>query len=127
MCRMLVRVVDKVGETPAQTARLTKRGDVIDVLPDGWVFSVLERTNPDWMIVDLPGQTSEAFQFLKAREPGSLRTNPMLRKRARFFDFADLPANIRNRFDGGTRPVESVTLTLAQVNAINKLKPAIAT
>lgn len=43
---LLIRTVDK---SPAEDA--SQRGDVITYQPDGFEWSVLERSNPEWIIV----------------------------------------------------------------------------
>ena len=56
MCELLVRVKDKSADPdPARDAMMSKRGHVIACQPDGWPWSQAERTNPDWIIVKMPG------------------------------------------------------------------------
>ncbi len=43
---LLIRTVDKSDEETA-----SKRGDVIVFQPDGFEWSVLERSNPEWVII----------------------------------------------------------------------------
>ncbi len=51
MCEVLFRIADKApGQIGAALA-----GDVIVVCPDGHPWTVAERTNPEWRIVQFPG------------------------------------------------------------------------
>lgn len=57
MSEFLVRVYDKVNlADDEKTTRLTKKGDFISAVPDGWVWGTAEATNPDWRIIasDIP-------------------------------------------------------------------------
>lgn len=45
------------------------RGDVIEVLPDGWRFSERELTHPGWRIVHVTGWTVEQANQLKTHGP----------------------------------------------------------
>ena len=69
MTELLLRVHDKVNERDAWLhQRLTKRGDMIVVVPDGWTWGSGELTNPAWRIIvsDLP--ETEAIGYLAEEE-----------------------------------------------------------
>lgn len=48
---LLIRVTDKHPVVSDQYEVASQRGDVIAACPDGWSWSVAERSNPDWIIV----------------------------------------------------------------------------
>jgi hypothetical protein len=58
MAELLVRVTDKTH--PTENNRVSKRGDVIAVQPDGWAWGALELSQPFWRIVKLPNVTVQA-------------------------------------------------------------------
>lgn len=63
MCEILVRVVDKVNPNDAVLNRqCRKAGDVVCVKPDGWGWSVMERTNPEWKILKIPNVDVSVFE-----------------------------------------------------------------
>lgn len=96
MAELLVRVVDKINNDPYLNVKCSKRGDVISVQPDGWVWGKEEYKNPEWRILKFPSVTvSEASAFLGAE----LETDPenpsaMLQSRGFSLDLANLPAPI---------------------------------
>lgn len=101
MAELLVRVVDKSNPTnPALDAKLTKRGDVIAVLPDGWGWSDIERTAPHWRIFKWPSVSeSEASALLSPELPISEAdtNNPLLQRRGfnLNLDAAIIPAGLK--------------------------------
>lgn len=121
MARLLVRVVDKLAADAGMERMLSKRGDVIEVFPDGWQFTYLEQTNPEWMIVDVPGAPPDAFRMLRERELGD-RGRPFVHKRARGLDLDGLPLS-RRVFFQGVRSAASVTLNEADVRGLIRAKP----
>lgn len=96
MCEMLVRVVDKVNSDPYLNAKCTKRGDVITVQPDGWVWGKEEQKNPAWRIVKLPGvPVSQASAFLSPEiETSPENPSRMLQSRGFRLDVDNLPASV---------------------------------
>jgi hypothetical protein len=85
MAEMLVRIVDKTNpEDPYLDSRLTKRGDVIAVQPDGWPWSAAERAGNPWAIVTLPGVDPEKLAGFLAEEPGDIKLAPHRRRGFRF-------------------------------------------
>jgi hypothetical protein len=104
MAELLVRVVDRVGANVYQDAKLTKRGDVIAVCPDGWPWGTTELANPEWRIVRVPGVAPEALAYLTAEEIESAETkgSRVLQRRAFKFDVdatAIGKAGLREFFD----------------------------
>lgn len=111
---LLIRIRDKVGTDVYRDCKLTKRGDVIDIRPDGHPWGRRELANPDWRIVRVPISANEAHALL-APEPGNRLTNRMLRKRLFRLDVdnASLPNNIKNwlRDDSRATPILDVAAT----------------
>ena len=111
---ILARLVDKAADE-----RASKRGDVVSIVPDGWTWSIAERTNPDWIIINV-GIIDTDRDALMAQAP----TFPLgrFRRREWFIDFSKLAAP--NRFNW-PRTQESVTITrLGFIVAITQ-KPAL--
>jgi hypothetical protein len=109
MAELLIRVVDKVQPDPVKAERLLRAGDVVSVCPDGWPWTVIERTNSEWRIirVNLLATTVEA---LIARS-----SNPLVRRRREWkLDFSLLP---NPSLVSGARTQEIVPLTRQQVVA----------
>lgn len=84
MAELLVRVVDKTNPDPLLDCKLTKRGMVIAVQPDGWQWGFEELANPDWRIIRVPGVDPSQFGGLLAPEPEIDPQNPsrVLQRRA---------------------------------------------
>lgn len=110
MAELLVRVVDKTNPDPVFDAKLSKRGDVIAVCPDGWKWGVEEIANPDWRIISVPGVDPDDFSGLLAAEPETNPNEPSRMLQFRAFrldlDHDDL-ADLRSFFD--THDVVPVT------------------
>lgn len=60
------------GDAHTDNQRL-RRGEVIDVLPDGWEFTARERSRPDWLILRVPDLSVEKAQQYTAAEPENER------------------------------------------------------
>jgi hypothetical protein len=108
MAELLVRVVSKSSADPAQDAKLTKRGDVIIVVPDGWGWSDIERSDPQWRIFKWPSVSeSEASALLTPELPVSEADvdNPLLQRRGfnLNLDAAILPAALKAYLADDTR------------------------
>lgn len=131
MCELLVRVVDKVSNDPYLDAKLTKRGDVVCVQPDGWVWGKEEQLNPDWRIFRVPGvKRIDALGF----EAPELDTDPAqpsrtLQKRAFYLDIDDpvLADAFAGWLDDARRsvPMRRFDLTIEQLLQLKKAKPPI--
>ncbi len=70
---MLVRTVDKNQPDPELSLMSSKRGDVIAICPDGWTWSIPERTNPEWCIIRssiLPSHASVLMATPNFIDPG---------------------------------------------------------
>lgn len=131
MAELLLRVVDKVNpDDPYKDVQLTKRGDVVTALPDGWAWSSEEQRNPHWRILKWPSLTlSAATVFLSPEidsKPQLTGENPMLQRRGFAFDLdaPALPAALKAWLADDTRAEPFFTvpdgITLAMVR---KKKP----
>jgi hypothetical protein len=56
MAELLVRIVDR-GNTPLHA----KAGEVVTAQRDGWQWTATERSNPEWVILRLPGMDPARF------------------------------------------------------------------
>ncbi len=129
MCEMLVRVVDKVNDDPYLDVQCTKRGDVIAIQPDGWVWGREELRNPDWRIVKVPGvSVTQAAAFL-GPELNTDPANPsrMLRRRAFRLDVDALPDPKGQLGDHKRRnPLHRVNLDHVGLMAFKVAKPPLS-
>lgn len=125
MAEFLIRVKDKVNpDSPYLDVRCLKRGDVVDVCPDGWPWSQKELTEPFWRIVAVSGMTlDEAKTFLEP-EPGDINLNRMLRRRAFFVDVdnTSLPKAIKTWIADDTRATPILSITLTRIRDLKTAK-----
>lgn len=130
MAELLVRVVDKVNDDPYLDVQCTKRGDVIVVQPDGWVWGAEELKNPDWRIVQAPNiSVSAATAFLGPElDTDPQRPSRVLQRRAFKLDLSLLPAKWTAWLadDSRTQAKRLFSGTGAQVLALKVAKPALA-
>jgi hypothetical protein len=64
MAELLVRIVDRGGVDLPKGPGDSKRGDVIAACPDGWGWSIAERTDPQWRLMRVPLLGSEITALL---------------------------------------------------------------
>ena len=129
MAEILLRVRDKVNPTdPYKNCKLTKRGDVIHVAPDGWPWGARELDQPFWRIVKFPGVNPQLLEDLLGPELDTDPQNPsrMLQRRAFKLDLDALtiPADIRAYLDDDTRKQPTLTITGVKATAFRALKTA---
>lgn len=125
MCELLVRVIDKTNPVDVyKDVKLTKRGDVVVVMPDGWGWSSEEKTNPDWRIFKWPSETMTNASALLTPELPTVQTtieDPMLQRRGFNLnvDYAGLPQALKNYLadDSRTQPFFNVPaqITIASI------------
>lgn len=125
MAELLVRVVDKVNPNdPYLDAKCTKRGDVICVQPDGWVWGREEQTNPEWRIVRVPGlSVTQCLGFLAPEiDIDPQHPSKVLQRRAFKLDVdhPDFTALAEGRKG---KPAHRFNLDLAGLLARKKAKP----
>lgn len=90
MAELLIRVVDRTDPVdPYKDVKLSKRGDVVAILTDGWPWSQEEQSNPQWRIL----RCKEAVQdctFLLDPEDDTrtvkVGEDPMLQRRGYHLD-----------------------------------------
>ncbi|OFX03275.1 MAG: hypothetical protein A3E78_12110 [Alphaproteobacteria bacterium RIFCSPHIGHO2_12_FULL_63_12] len=87
MAQLVIRVAAKPSTgNPENDARRSQPGDVIEVLPDGWVPSRSENKfigSGDWGVVVVPGTVAE-WEYL--RDPQIDRDGKVLAKRRNRLD-----------------------------------------
>lgn len=129
MAELLVRVVDKTNpDDPMKCATFTKRGDVIVVQPDGWVWGKEELENPHWRILKIPGMSiSEARAFLGEEMPTErpllFVRQPMLQARQFKIDLdhPKLPKKLKDYIEDHTRSESHHHIDHSEIN-INDFK-----
>jgi hypothetical protein len=83
MARVVVRNRDKVNEDdPYLDAKCTKRGMVVEILPDGVSLGAVGDAYDGWTVIEVPGASKEDVSALLAKEPGDPMLNRMLQRRA---------------------------------------------
>lgn len=83
----LVWVVDKPHNDARQNPYQYQRGHVIVLRPDGWAWSVRERTDPAWRIIRVAGAPSDFQELIDSERP---ELSPDALKRTFFLDIAEL-------------------------------------
>lgn len=99
MAELLLRIRSKTSSDIYKDVRLTKRGDVIVVCPDGHQWGTQELTNPDWRIVRCPSITVAEAEALLVEEPGDPLINRMLQRRWFYYDLTKLSPQIQALLD----------------------------
>ena len=125
MAEFLIRVHDKVNpDSIYRDVRCLKRGDVVSVCPDGWVWSTRELTFPFWRIVKVVGMALDEAEAFLAPELGDLRLNKMLRRRAFKVDVdrTTLPKRIKDWLADDTRAVPFLEINTTTVRDLKTLK-----
>lgn len=124
MAELLIKAVDATHPDPIKNERgCYKRGDIVDVRPDGWHWGT-EEGLPKFVIVKVPGLDPERVKH--AMEPHhdlSDAENPkMIRRRKWNLDSSVIPQGIRAAlFSTG-----SLTITPAQLRSFvrNIIEPS---
>lgn len=63
MAELLVKAIDAKNSDPLLDAHCYKRGDIVDVRPDGWGWGLSEGP-PLFVVVKIPGVSAKAYQHL---------------------------------------------------------------
>lgn len=92
--QLLVRTVDKeLSGDPIVDRMRSKAGYVIAAKPDGEEWGVMELTNPEWVILSVPGMTQEMSDSLTSTEVSpQLDTDYVPRKRQVILDLPAIQA-----------------------------------
>lgn len=117
MCEILIRVIDKTHPDPVEDVLCTKRGDVLAVQEDGWLWGTGDQSNPDWRIIKLPNIGVELFYDMLQRDEDA--NGVMLRKRKRFLNINSLPNQAKNKIMNATEPI---TFNVTEQQALNAIK-----
>ena len=124
MAELLIRIRSKTSPDIYKDVRLTKRGDVIVVRPDGHDWGTEELTNPDWRIVRCPALTVAEAEAMLVEEPGDQLTNRMLLRRWFFYDLSQLSAQIQALLDPDG-PRTDIELNLNTARSLKTQKTSI--
>lgn len=131
MAELLIRVTDKINPDFYLNCQCTKRGDVIDVRPDGWPWGTLDQTQPFWRILKVPAlSVSEAAALLAPElDTDPLHPSRTLQRRAFKWDFdaaaalgVVLPPSLVAYLADDTRAQPSFTITNQMVSLANVRK-----
>lgn len=92
MSEIVVMLVSKEPSDPYHNAKAYKRGDVVEVLPDGWQFGKEELKNAEWAIVALPNiSVSEALCLVSPEiERDPQNASRVLQRREFYLDLEGL-------------------------------------
>lgn len=126
MAELLIRVVDKTNVDPYLDAKCLKRGDVVDVRPDGWVWGREEMTRPEWRVLRLPGLAAVDLSAFLAEEVDEDPEQPseVLQARAFRIDLdSPLLAGSWLEDDSRSLKMKRLDLVLAEVMALKIAKP----
>lgn len=126
MAELLIRVIDKTSTDPYLDAKCLKRGDVVDIRPDGWVWGRFEYSDPQWRILRLPGIAAQDLSAFLAEEVDTDPAQPSAVLQARAFRLdIDSPLLAGSWLDDETRAVRKhrADLTLEQVLSLKIEKP----
>lgn len=125
MAELLLRVASKSAPSdPRRDTKLTKRGDVIVVQPDGWRWVGRELTAPHWRILKIPALSESEAAMLLAVEPPDDLAHPSLMRQRRMYRFdvdrIGLPASLREYLADNSRkaPAFTVALDLPQIRSL---------
>ena len=118
MCELLVRVRDREGHN----TKLNGEGHVVCVCPDGWGWSRLERSNPDWRILAVPDMTeNEARALLSRQRVLSEFFEPA--RRAFYLDADRWSTDVREWWLDDSRSRPTMTVAKAIVEAAKAEEP----
>jgi hypothetical protein len=125
MAEFLIRVHDKVNpDSVYSDVKCLKRGDVVSVCPDGWVWSTRELRLPFWRIVKVAGMAMDEAEAFLSPEPGDSLLNKMLRRRAFKVDVdrITLPKRIKEWLADDTRAVPFLEINTTTARGLKTLK-----
>lgn len=129
MAELLVRIVDKTNPGDAILDRqLTKRGDVIHVAPDGWVWGDKEIANTEWRIFAMPGVDPATLMDLLEIDysaPDANGTMTLIRKRRKYLNIDSLSAPTLNLANKANIRATMNTSQVSEILATKTTKPAI--
>ena len=128
MCELLILALNKVSPDPYRDSKLYKRGDVICVQPDGWLWGKQELANPLFRIVKVPGVSLEQASAFLGSEHDVDPTNPsrLLQNRAFRIDLDALPGAAALTDQKRKNPLHKVTLTAVQLLTFKIAKEKLA-
>ena len=117
MAEFLVRIREKQGHNDG----LLGADEVVVVCEDGWPWSVLERTNPDWRILLVPGMALSVAEMFVAPEPVD-ETLYVKRRRAFTLDFSAFDADFKKWMKEDKRQTPTMKVDGAKLEASRKLR-----
>lgn len=114
MAEILIKSIDAVHSNPEKDKGCYKRGDIVDVRPDGHPWG-REEGLPKFVIVKIPGlDPATVMHLMSMNEDRTDPERPMLLARRLWrvlVDSESLPSSIKNAL----KNTGQVTVTLAQI------------
>lgn len=115
MCEVLIRVTDKGVDPDAyKDAMISKRGDVIVIVPDGHPWSAAELSAPFWRIVKIPGLPESELAYLSSQ--------PANMKRRRGFglnlDSGGITGQVKQWLADDSRATPYITVSAVLVSSV---------
>lgn len=135
MAELLTRVIDKVNaEDFYQDCQCSKRGDVIVVQADGWLWGKDELSLPEYRVLQVPGLSVSEAEAMLSPELDTDPTHPSLtlQRRAFHLDLSivlkHLPALATELATGvrAARPLSHPNFTAAVFRLAKQRKASIA-
>lgn len=117
MAEICIMVEDVEGASPSHTLALMKRGDVVDVLPDGFDWGDAALASPRFRMIALPNVSLAAARAFLAPEAyvsqDDAATGRVLRPRGLRFRLtgSGLPASFAAWLANDARPVPILRIT----------------
>lgn len=122
---LLIRIVDSYPGLTGDDAfdsKVSRRGDVIVAVPNGWAWGDKELTEPFWRILKLPNVSEAMAQSLVGEEaPLSEAPDPTLQFRGFTFDVDKATGQLRNYLRDDTRASPSFTSQIDDAFITNNL------
>ena len=114
MARLCVRVASNNHPTDASLNALrTQPGDVVCLVDDSHVFSLCERTNGQYRIIDVPGVSQEQLVAL-VEQVYAADEATLVKRRRLALDAAALKVGAwRNRTSATKSQIDAITVTRA--------------
>lgn len=115
MAEFLIKATSNTNPNPLKDSRgCYKRGDIVDVRPDGWPWGNEERL-PRFVVVKIPGLDPDTvMKFMDSQTDSVAIENPTMIKR-RLWNLLIDDAGIPNSIKNALRNNGEVTVTLAQI------------
>lgn len=121
MAELLIKARNATHPNPDKDRMCYKRGDIVDVRPDGFLWG-REECLPRFVIIKIPGLNPDTVRaFMKVHLDTSDPTHPVMLRRRLWgitIDASDIPTWVKTSL----RNTGSVTVTVSQIRNFIKNK-----